>query len=118
MADPRLDYYLAAPAVKPPPAPVLGLLVARKAELEATISKRFREAREAGAPADTKALGRELREVRTRLAALKANGGEVEPGRCSRCGSDAWVTGRWLRGKTVCSQCLENRKTQLAPITT
>jgi hypothetical protein len=111
-SDPRLDYFLpeaehlAAPAVKQPPAPVLRLLVDRKAALEAAIAARLREAREAGATANTKALGRELREVKMRLAAVKANGGQADPGTCSVCGSDSWVTGRWLRGKTVCSQCV------------
>jgi hypothetical protein len=123
-SDPRLDFYflpeeehLAAPAVKQPPAPALRLLVDRKAALEAAIAARLREAREAGAVANVKTLSRELREVRDRLAAVKANG-EVPAGTCSVCGSDSWVTGRWLRGKTICSECLENRKTQLAPITT
>ena len=112
MADPRLDYFLpeeehlAAPAVKQPPAPVLRLLVDRKAALEAAIAARFREAREAGATANTKTLGRELHEVKMRLAAVKANGGEVPAGTCSVCGSAAWVSGRWHRGKTICSECV------------
>jgi hypothetical protein len=86
------------------------LLEGRRDALEAAIASKFREARESGATANVRAMSSELRAVKLQLAATRDAGGEV-PGVCHVCGSDRWLTAKWVRGdRTICGPCLAKAK--------
>jgi hypothetical protein len=104
MSDVRLSYHL--PPLDPPAGRVK-LLSSRKAALEAAIASRFMSARAAGTTADVKQLTAELRTVKNQLAVAL---GQRDGARCNVCGSDAWLSAKWWRDKTVCSGCLRKLK--------
>ena len=84
---------------------MMQVLKARLSSIESAIAERHRAARESGGVANVKALGSELREVKLQLAATRDAGGEA-PGVCSVCGSNKWLTARWVRGdRTICGPC-------------
>ena len=101
MSDNRLRYFL--PAI--PPTSMVRLLLDRAEALESSIAAKFREAREKGTVANVKQLSTTLRSVKAQLAAVKANGGEAEPGTCAICSSDSFLTAKWWRGRTICGRC-------------